>query len=194
MWDSSGHTAFRLKLHPLQLGHLFILDQLDLPVSVESKTEITDSLLTAFVCAQPWQASKKAVSNWVGRVFFFLCRWLQRKTNIIHEQARLRAYFDESLTVRDLLITDHERSLSGPMHYRMHAMLIETFGYNHGEALDVPVCDAMHLWAAEAERRGTAEFATEQLKAHFELARQRDAELVASGAIDPETGHRLRNN
>lgn len=194
MWTHTGHTAFRLNLHPLQVGHLYLLHELDLSIDVPRDIDSRDALVTTFVCAQSWEESKRAVRSWTGRIFFRCWKLFLKRVNPIHEQAKLRQYFNDALTIPNLLSTGDEKAMEGPLHYRLTALLTETFGLEYQQAMDARVKDAMHLWAAEAERKGVAEFAGRRMNALFEIARERDRELVARGELDPVTGQRIKQN
>jgi hypothetical protein len=194
VWTRTGHTAFRLNLHPLQVGHLYLLHELDLSIDVPRDIDSRDAMVTTFVCAQPWQESRRLVRSLSGRIFFRCWKLFLKRINPIHEQAKLRQYFNDALTIPNLLSTGDEKALEGPLHYRLTALLTETFGFSYELAMDLSAKDAMHLWAAEAERKGVAEFAGRKMNALFEIARERDRELVARGELDPVTGQRLKQN
>lgn len=177
-----------LPLRPLTLGHLFLLHEHESAYVREAAPAADDLILSVLICAQPHRHAKRLLTLRPFRPFFwaFLKLWgfQSRRLNWIHEARKFQAYLEHHQTlpaIRRAPGVTEVRTLGAPEHWSLLTMLMIDFHMSEAEALDTPLLKAHLLWATQAEREGSIEFAwNSRLEEFWEIARRMDAEAQHS--------------
>ncbi len=152
----TGHVVFGLPLHPLTIGHVFLLSELDVTFLVDQNIDpqIDDMLMFAFVAACKTAGKARSALKTPGiKLFFWLWGLVNRRRNIFAESAKLQDYLRSQCKSPQVKPPSGETvPLNAPEHWRLLVMLMVDFHMRMADALDVPLNFARNLWAVQGER------------------------------------------
>jgi len=141
----------------MTLGHITVLRGISSPYVVPGEIGITDTLIAALVCANPWRDSERMFHKWWFTRLVSLWGWRCRKMNMTTESLKFTAYLNEQFAFPRTTGTGGG-SLRSPFIYRIITELTSKLGMPYGEALDTPLLRANALLVAYLEQNGKIEF------------------------------------
>lgn len=169
-----------LRLHPLQLGHLFILNCIESPftLDVERMPDERDFLLAVMICASDQKKAQSHLKSFLLPLFFrlWLC-CLARKDMVAH-----LVRFNEYLTTGQLMPEQKQElnaeELQSPGLWRLVAFLMGELNVSFDKVMATPVWLANALYAAHAEMKNRIKLVSERDHDLWEFAKQEDAKLL----------------
>lgn len=155
-------TVMGLRMEPLSLGHLLLLDSIESGFADGSGGTAADLIASAFICSQPHEAASKSLRSAWGGLFMRVWGWVLRfrKFNLALEAAKFQSYVAHFKTfpkAKPANGNGQARELTTPEEWRLLAMLMADFGFTERDALNCPMNRAACYWVAEGDRRGTLE-------------------------------------
>ena len=175
----NGDYVLKLRMAPLQVGHLRFLHELESPYAGhEGEISTADLILAAFVCSFPWRESKHYLNRWWTKPAMRFWGWRCRNLELTWEHAAFNAYLSDALKTRKIKNANGGKSLSAPMHQRLWLMLVEELNHDPDKAWDVTVKDAVGMWSARAEKNGTLQFFTPEDEAFIDFHERKNAEWL----------------
>jgi hypothetical protein len=150
-----------LRLQPLQLGHLFLLERLECAFPFETeRAGLADLVSGVLVCSLPWRKAEKTLRAWWLPLFMRLWEKVTRK----HPKAEAARVFQEYLT--EEMTAPATKGAGGeitaPLPFRILTMLMVDFHMTEAEAMNCEVKKAMCLWVTEGDRRQTIQLLSER--------------------------------
>lgn len=170
-------------MHPLQVGHLRFLHELDSPFVAGGSADLEDLILAAFVCAQSHTSARRSVGKWWAVPLIRFWAWACVRTKVIwtHEAARLRGYVADSFDLSRVKRSGGDgKEVSSPIHARLYNMLRGELDMTHTEAMNLTVKEAVDAWISLAEDKGAVELWSDRELAHFKFHEQAEAEWLAA--------------
>lgn len=179
-----------LRLRPYSCGHEITLCQMQSPfVTGNREPTLPDLMMAALVCSQSFADGQKLLRDPKGGGWqVTLWRWLAlRHKNPFAEELKFTEYLNRGAwspaTARSREKGWVYRELKAPRVWRLIPFLCRNLGLTESEALDFPLARANAYFAAEADREGTIELASEagdntqdgQLLAHLKNLEERAA-------------------
>ena len=147
-------SALGVRLAPVTLGHLFLLDECGVDLSAE--WSVSDSLLAIFICSNPPAKARRYLESWwVGR-YFKLWGWVNRKRDWPTELAAFRDWFEGQLSGP---ITKSKSPRGGddyaaPFRLNLLACAMSKLHLSRGDAMALPVRELRQLIVAIGEAEG----------------------------------------
>lgn len=143
-----------VRLVPLTLGHLFLLDELD----IDSGMEWTASRLRVAVvaCALPAQEARKTLfSSWLP-VVASLWKWRTRKADYSAELGEFLDWYNEQCSGPDVIRDSKGSSdeFAAPMHLSLLAIAMHKFHMTEEVAMQMPVRKLRQMIVALGEVMG----------------------------------------
>lgn len=151
------HSVFGLRLHPLCLGHWFLMDQYGCDSAREIQSQsIDDLLLSALICSQPPRVSERDLRR-KFRLALFIRFWsfIARRSVWTVELREFELYIAHHRGYPAVDVPAGGREMGTPEHWRLAAMLMFGCGATWREAMETPWLVANCLWAAEGERKNS---------------------------------------
>ena len=152
--DGREPSALGLRLVPVTLGHLFLLQ--DCGVELDEMSDADGLMMAAFICSQPHSESRKDLGKWW--IDWFWKRWGKKaaKMDIGKELAAFQDWFNGQLKGP---ITKSKNQGSGddfaaPLHFSLLALAMGRLNMSRAEALDCTVGELRKLIVAIGEAEG----------------------------------------
>lgn len=156
MWhltdDDLTTVAFKLRLLPLTLGHLFLLNEIACPLLGEREA-VTHSDVVTFVvlCSVPHRDSRRLVSSRLLPWFIRALAWKNRKADLNEECQKAIDWLGVNLqTARTKTKPGSSKSCGAPLHWRLLETML-ALGYSEPAAMDAKLNTALCLWFTRLE-------------------------------------------
>lgn len=155
-----------LRLRPLQLGHIFALENLGLTRDLRPNiTTAAELLLAIFFCSQDHDKSRAMLPRVTCRIFLRLWAWKNRKADLLAALGQFEHYLADHLAVPKTKIIygqkEKPREFASPWQWRLLAGLMQELHIDEQSALALPIWRAHRLWCAVADAKGTVNFWTD---------------------------------
>lgn len=160
-------TVLRLRLRPYSCGHEILLCRIGSPFITGKEPTITDLMLAALICSQSYTEALRLLRDPKGggwQVGLWR-RLAMRCRNPFAEELAFIEYLNRGSWSPETVRTREKgwsyRELKAPRVWRLIPFLCRNLGLNEEQALDFPLARANAYFAAEADRDGTIELASE---------------------------------
>lgn len=159
------HICLKMRLRPLTLGHLAILNDAQSPFVTYKETIARPDLIFAVaVCSQTYERALdlKSDPGWIERLYleFVTWRW-GRAIKGLDLSGELERFYEYMAFHRRFPgvkpAKGDTRSLNSPIEWRLATMLIEKFHYTWSDAWSTPILRAHAMWACFGDREGWLE-------------------------------------
>ena len=164
--------CFGLKLHPLQIGHLFLLRELGSPL-FHPDAEVTPEqiLLAVAACKEPHDKARRHISAWGFPWFIRGWGWVMRNADYANEVRIFRGYIESARGVPEFKVAGKSRPTDAtPDEWLLVAAIMHKFSRSWEEALSFPVYVAQHLLLALASSDCRVEILDADTEALFDMA------------------------
>lgn len=160
--DDKPHTAFKLRLCPLELGHLFILRTLQSPYLVDSEIQLAtryDAMIFAFVTCSNYERANKRMASPLFSFWLKLYRMIARKCDLKSEHDRIMAFVKDQFQTLDMAY--EKRSASSwvsetPHEYSLLCSAITELNMSIEEAMKTPIRMLSNIIAVRSTQTGPA--------------------------------------
>lgn len=171
--------VLRLRLRPLTLGHIYVLNCVESPfVSEHGEITEADFFIAVFVCSQKWQDAERALnSRWLGS-FVRVWKFFTRKKSMVRQLTRFQAYLSEGLRAPKFKNKLDAEELESPWFWRLMAFLLSEMHLSESDSMDCRVWRANALYAAYAEMKHDLKLISQRDQDLWEYAAQEDAKLA----------------
>ncbi len=160
-------TVLRLRLRPYSCGHEILLSRIESPFLTGKEPAITDLMMAALICSQTFAEALRLLRDPKGggwQVSLWR-RMALRCRNPFAEELAFTEYLNRGTwspaTVRSREKGVTYRELKAPRVWRLLPFLCRNLGLTEAEALDFPLSRANAYYAAEADREGTIDLASD---------------------------------
>jgi hypothetical protein len=144
-----------VRLTPLTLGHLFLLDDLDLdPDAGFTKPQL---MAMVFACSQPAAEARVAMGRWWLPLVSSLWMWRTRKLDLAHEAEEFCDWFCEQRSGPETVSKSKRDAddYAAPLHMNLLAVALGKLHLTEADALAMPVRRIRQLIVALGESEGT---------------------------------------
>ena len=159
-WESItpvGHcepSALGVRLVPVTLGHLFLLD--DCGIDMGAEWSVADSMLAVFICSRPADDARKDLGKWwIGHAFKLWGR-RNRKRDWLTEVSAFRDWFSGQLS-GPITKSKSQRSSddhAAPFRLNLLACGMARLHLSREQAMAMPVRELRQLIVAIGEAEG----------------------------------------
>lgn len=173
-------VVFGLKLRPLTLGHVFLLESLDSPV-LRGSPDLFDWMVATFVCSQPSDQARSNLSRWWFPWFCLFWSWRLRRLpgRVLEGPKTFWAYLESNMDAPRLRpVSDGGRVCSSPSSWIKLWFAMHLLHLSKSAALEMEIIELNALYAVWAEWSGGAEVMSREegrVTDLREYARQQDA-------------------
>lgn len=174
----SPPRVLRLRLRPLTLGHVYLLNCVESPFVIEDvEVSESDFFIAVFICSQPWPEAQKSLnSGWLSW-FVRIWKFFVRKKSMVRQLTRFQAYLTEGLRAPKFKRDLETDELQSPWFWRLTAFLLSEMSMTHDAAMNCRVWQANALYAAYAEMKHDLKLISQRDQDLWEFACQEDAKL-----------------
>lgn len=175
-------TCLGLGLSPLSLGHVFLLFEFGSPFITGGPVGPADVVLSAFICAEPYDKSLKNLRSPLRKIFFKIMLW--RKWHWSKEIAAFKDYFEEGFSVPKVKHPlESGPSIDAPLPYVILAGALSELSMTHSEAMNLPLAHLNRLQLTLSAAKGRVDFESDSDRELWEAAKKNDQEAVARGEL-----------
>lgn len=172
------YICLGLDLRPFTVGHMFLLRECGSAYISSDSADVSDLVLSVFVCSEPHEKARRNVGAWWFPMFLMFWKLFCSRYDLEAEFTKFHSYLIESNAVPEVWTPQggdgHE--CGSPIEWRLASMLMADFGMTWAQALDTPVARANCLWAAQGDRTGRLKLTSNRMRQFWEFCRQRDLE------------------
>lgn len=152
-----GPVVLRMQLVPLTLGHLELLDELD--IDPFGNWTVPQFILLTVVLAQSHRQSRADLKRWWFPAFLWFLGFINRKSNPTEDAERMGEWIAGQVSgprpMRDL--GKKGGQCAAPLHVNLMANVLQKFSLSLDDARSLPVRRAKQLVMAAAEAAGEVE-------------------------------------
>jgi hypothetical protein len=147
--------VLRRRLRPLSLGHLVLLESIESPfVAIAAREPTPGDLAGAVYICERSAGELRGAADGEADLRKMVGWGLECKGLVWQEEcARFAAYLRDSLRMPEMWQDEGSRSPVAAWQFSVAAALIGA-GLSREEAWEIPVAEALALWAAISERNG----------------------------------------
>jgi hypothetical protein len=181
-------TCLGLGLSPLSLGHVFLLYEFGSPFITGGQVGPMDIVLSAFICAEPYDRSIKNLRSPLRKAFFrlMLFRFFvwRRRWDWAKEIAAFKGYFEEGFSVPKVKHPlESGPSIEAPLPYVILAGALSELSMSHAEAMNLPLAHLNRLQLTLSAAKGRVDFESDSDRELWEAAKKNDQEAIARGEL-----------
>lgn len=181
--DDTTHTAFKLQLFPLELGHLFILRNLQSPYLLDSEIRVAtrfDALMFAFVaCSTFERANKRMLSPLLG--FWLWCfKLVSRKCSFQEENQRIQNFLSSQYQVLQMAYKKESANQwvsETPYEYSLLCSAMTELNMTMTEAMRTPIKMLSNLLAVRSTQTGPSAILNDRQIHVLNLAKSKRKEV-----------------
>lgn len=166
--DDTEHVAFRLKLHPIELGHLFLLRDFQSPYLIDSGYSTAtkhDAMLFAFVMCSNYERALARLASPLSGFWMRVYRWISRKCDFDVENAKIVAFTQDQhqhLKMAFHMSDSNKWDSEAPLEYSLLTSSMTELNMSRHEAFRTPIRMLQNMLAIRATQTGPASILTEK--------------------------------
>lgn len=178
-----GVVVFGLKLEPVSVGHLELLDEIG--VDLFGGWTSVEVALISFILSQPQAEARRDVTKWWAPVVLWYLGVRNRSRDHTAEAERLCEWISGHIRgpqpLRDLSGPNSNRQCTAPLHVHLMALAMTRLGMGMDEVRRQPVRLLKQIIMAAAEATGDVEFMSDSNREFIERCRSAEKAEAQAG-------------